>query len=75
MVDEFPVGLGLVAHGLPFGVLAEGLPIGGGGFPTGMLEDVDEGFAFERIVGRGPIGEAFHVVLAEEGDGVIAETA
>lgn len=75
MLDEFPVDLGLVTHGLPFGVVAEGLPIGGGGFPTGMLEDVDEGFAFERIVGRGPIGEAFHVVLAEEGDGVIAETA
>jgi hypothetical protein len=30
MVDEFPVGLGLVAHGLPFGVVAEGLLIGGG---------------------------------------------
>jgi hypothetical protein len=75
MVDEFPVGFGLVADGLPFGVVAEGLPIGGGGFPTGMFEDVDEGFAFEWIVGRSPVGEAFHVVFAEEGDGVIAEAA
>jgi hypothetical protein len=40
-----------------------------------MLKDADEGIAFERIVGRSPVGEAFHVVLAEKRDGVIAETA
>ena len=45
----------------------------GASFPA--LHLVDEGIAFERIVGRSPVGEAFHVVLAEKGDGVIAETA
>jgi hypothetical protein len=75
MVHELAVGLGFVADGLPFGVVAEGLPVGGGGFTAGMLEDVDESFAFEGIVGGGPVGEAFHVVLVEEGDGVIAEAA
>lgn len=75
MVHDLAVGLGFVADGLPFGVVAEGLPVGGGGVTAGMLEDVDESFAFEGIVGGGPVGEAFHVVLVEEGDGVIAESA
>lgn len=56
MVDELAVGLGFVADGLPFGVVAEGLPVGGGGFTAGMLEDVDESFAFEGIVGGVPVG-------------------
>jgi len=75
MVDELAVGLGFVADGLPFGVIPEGLPVGGCGFTAGMLEDVDESFTFQGIVGGGPEGEAFHVVLVEEGDGVIAEAA
>jgi hypothetical protein len=73
MVDELAICLGFVADGLPFGVDAEGLPVGGGGFTAGMLKDVNESFAFKGIIGRGPVGEAFHVVLIEEGDGVIAE--
>lgn len=75
MVDELAVGLGFVADGLPFGVVAEGLPVGGCCFTAGMLEDVHESFAFEGIVGGRPVSEAFHVVLVEQRDGVIAEAA
>lgn len=71
--DKGTVGFGLGFDALPFGIVAERLPVGGGGFAAGVREHVDESLALERIVGREPVGDVFDVVLFEERHGVVAE--
>jgi hypothetical protein len=71
--DELAVGFGLVADADPIGIVAEGFPVGGGGFAAGMGEDIDESLAFERIVRGSPIGDIFDAVFFEELHGVVAE--
>jgi hypothetical protein len=61
--------------GLPFGVVAEGFPVGGGGFAARVGDDVEESFAFERVVGGNPVSDVFDAVLFKELHGVFAETA
>ena len=74
-LDQLAIGLGLVAYTLPFRIIAEGLPVGGGGFATRMREDVHEGFAFEGFVGRRPVRYVFDAVLFEELHGVVTKAA
>ena len=62
-------------NGLPFGVVLERFPVGGGGFAAGVGDDVEESFAFERVVGGSPVGDVFDAVLFKELHGVFAETA
>jgi len=59
----------------PFGIVTEGFPVGGGGFAAGVGDDVDKGFAFERILDGSPIGDIFDAVFFEEFRGVFAEAA
>jgi len=59
----------------PFGIVTEGFPVGGGGFAAGMRNDVDQGFAFERVVGGDPIRDIFDAVFFEEFRSVFAEAA
>ena len=73
--DDFAVGFGFVADGLPFGVVLEGFPVGGGGFAAGVRDDVDERFALQRVVCRSPVGDVLDAVLFEELHGVIAKAA
>ena len=73
MVDELAVFFGLRSDGLPFFVILEGFPVCGRGFAARMLEDVDERVGFCRVVGGHPVGDALHVVLGENFDGVVAE--
>ena len=73
MVDEFAVFFRFGFDGFPFFVVFEGLPICFGGIAAGVLEDVDERVGFGWVVGGNPVGDAFHVVLSENFDGVIAE--
>ena len=40
-----------------------------------MGDDVEESFAFERVVGGSPVGDVFDAVLFKELHGVLAETA
>src|SRR6266851_795273 len=70
-VDKLAVGFRFVAHGLPFGIVAEGLPIGGGGFAAGMRQDIHEGLALEGFVGGRPVRDVFYSVLFEEFGGVL----
>ena len=49
------------------------MPVGGGSFAAGMRNDVDERFAFERVVGGSPVGDIFYAMFFEELHGVIAE--
>ena len=46
LFDDFAVGFGGVADLFPFWIVAEGFPVGGGGFAAGMGDDVEERFAF-----------------------------
>src|SRR6266478_1073287 len=73
--DDLAAGFGLVADALPLGVIAEGLPVGGGGFAARMGDDVDERFALEGIVGGRPVGDVFHTVLLEELASMFAKAA
>src|SRR6266568_7307128 len=75
LLDELAIGFGLVARALPFGVVTESLPVGSGGIAARMRENVDESSAFERLVGRRPIGDVFHAMLLEEFHGVFAKAA
>ncbi len=73
-LDQLAVGFGFIAHALPFGIIAEGLPVGGGGFPAGMRDDVDESLALQRFVGGRPVGYVLDSMLFEELHGVLAKT-
>jgi len=46
LLDEFAVRFGLVADALPFGIVLEDFPVGGGRLAARMRKDVDEGLAF-----------------------------
>jgi hypothetical protein len=74
-LHELAVGFGLVAHALPFRIVAEGLPVGSGGIAARMREEVDERLAFERFVGRRPVGNILNSMLLEELHGVFAKPA
>jgi hypothetical protein len=58
---------------LSFGIVAEGLPVGGRGIAAGMRKNVDESFALEWFVGGRPIGHVLYSVLLEEPGGVFAK--
>ena len=73
--NDFAIGFGFVADAFPVGIVAKGFPVGGGGFAAGVGDDVEERFAFERVVGRSPVGDVLDAVLFEELHGVLAETA
>ena len=75
LLNELSIGFGLIAYTLPFGIITEGLPIGGGGIAVRMREDVDESFAFERFVGGRPVRHVFHSMFLEELHGVFAKAA
>src|SRR5579863_10631467 len=73
MVNEFAVFFGLRSYSLPFFIVLEGLPVCGGGFTAGVLEDVDERVGACRFVGGRPVGDGAHVMPGENLVGVIAE--
>jgi len=72
-LNDLPIGFGLIADTAPFGIIAEGFPVGGGGIAAGMFEDVDESFAFEGFVGGCPVCHVFYSVLLEKLRGVLAK--
>src|SRR6266404_4869350 len=55
LLNDLPIGFGLIADTAPFGIIAEGLPVGGSGIAARMREDVDECFAFEGFFGGRPV--------------------
>src|SRR3981189_499006 len=73
LLNQLTVGFGLVANTLPFGIVTEGLPVGGRGLSARMREDVDESFAFQRFVGGRPVRHVFYSMLLEELRGVFAK--
>ncbi len=75
LLDEFPIGFGLVADALPFGIVAKGLPVGGSGFATGMRQDVNEGLALKRFVGGRPVRHVLDSMLLEKLYSVFAKAA
>ena len=75
MVDEFAVGFCLCFDSFPLFIVFEGFPIFLGGVAAWVFEDVDERVALGWIVGGDPIGDAAHVVLGENFDGVVAEAS
>ena len=74
-LHQLAVGFGLVAYTLPFGIVSEGLPVGGRGIAAGMRKKVDESFALEGFVGGRPIGHVLYSVLLEELGGVFAKAS
>ncbi len=73
-LDDLAVCFGFIAHALPFGIVAERLPVGGGGVAAGMGEDVDESLALHRFVAGRPVGYVLDSMLFEELHGVFAKT-
>src|SRR5258708_33373371 len=65
LLNQLTVGFGLIANTLPFGIVTEGLPVGGCGLSARMREDVDESFAFQRFVGGRPVRHVFYSMLLE----------
>ncbi len=72
---QFSIGFGLIADALPFGIVAEGFPVGGGGIAAGMSEDVEERFAFEGFVERRPVRHVSDSMFLEEAHGMFPKTA
>src|SRR5437899_7398067 len=75
LLDDFPIGFGLVADALPLRIVAKGLPVGGSRFAARMRQDVNEGLAFKGFVRRRPVRHVLDSVLLKEFDGVFAEPA
>ena len=73
-LDDLAVGFGFFAHTLPFGIVAERFPVGGGGFPARMGDDVDESLALQGFVSGRPVGYVLDSMLFEELHGVLAKT-
>src|ERR1700756_1525544 len=73
LIHEFAVGLGFFLDTLPFRIVLEGFPVGGGCFAAGMLKNVNQGVAFLGLIERRPVSDAFHSVAVKEFYGVVAE--
>lgn len=73
--NQFAIGFGRLLHGLPFGILAEGVPIGGGGLAAWVRRDIEEGPVPEGLIDRRPIGDVADSVLLEKLHGVLSKAA
>src|SRR5665213_3991106 len=62
LFDDLTIGLGGLGYLLPLGILAEGVPVFGGGLAAGMGQDVDQFVVFERRVFGSPVTHAPHVM-------------
>ena len=72
--ENFAVTLGLLAGVLPSGIGSEGLPIGGGLLPVGVMNEIDQCVCRVGGVEGYPVAEILHAMLGEELGGMVVKT-
>src|SRR5437764_9830131 len=70
---QFAVHFGFFLNTLPLRILLEGFPVGGCLFAAGMLQDVDQGIAFQWLIYRCPVSDTLDSMPVKKLDRVIAE--